>query len=548
MSRRKAELIEEIAASRASLLSLYSTDPFAYIFDAVRTKDEHDKTNPIKRFPKKKYLEEALQVIHNGEPVEFIIKSRQLMLTWLAVAYISWHCRFNAHRLAFIQSKKEEDAANLVFNKHPMVGRLSFIETNLPNYLRQAVDWSYGVAIYPNGSKAWAIPQGPQHYESYVPSLVVNDEASLQDRWAAGHSALKPCIEGGGRCITISTVRMPSEYSDEMNTFDPETSPKVMRGFWKFRAKSGASAHAIHYTADMAKNPERGEGKNWYKEATRGYIGGSDSHLWRQHMEIDFEATSAQRLIPFWAQMSQHFVIQPVPLDLQVGWKYYSGFDYGKRNLSVWGVYAVDQHGNRYICDEVAGPGESLGGVPGIAEKIRRNPYFELGAARNIKADPSLWNKNQADGTSYTSIAQLFAKEGIILHKAPCKGQEADATAIERLLYHFWANPEQPSLFIFRTCASHIRQWRKLRYKEISTSVQQNKAIVEQLVDRDNDSWDAWKYAEASRPSPQKVRLGPPVGSFEYVRRKAIRMNKERPRPVKWGRGRSMPTAGANWL
>lgn len=541
MSRRKAELIQEIAASRASLLSLYQTDPFAYVFNAVHTKDEHDKIHPIKRFPKKKYLELALDCIHNGEPVEFIIKSRQLMLTWLAISYVSWHCRFNPHKLAFVQSKKEEDAANLIFNKHESIARLSFIESHLPEWLRQDVDWSYGIAIYPNGSKAWAIPQGPQHYESYVPSLVINDEASLQDKWNAGHSALKPCIEGGGRCITISTVRMPSEYSDEMATFDPEASERVMRGFWKFKSKSGASAHAIHYTADQEKNPEKGQGKAWYAEATRGYIGGADSHLWRQHMEIDFEATSAQRLIPFWAEHSHNFVIDPIPIDQQINWKYYSGFDYGKRNLSVWGVYAVDQHGNRYICDEVAGAGESMGGVPGIADKIRRNPYFSLGAGRNIKADPSIWNKNQADGSSYTSVAQLFQEEGIMLHKAPCKGQEADSTAIERLLYHYWSNPEQPSLFIFRGCRTHIRQWRKLRYREISSSVQQNKAIVEQLVDRDNDSWDAWKYAEASRAAPKRINFGPPVGSFEYVRRKAIRMNRERPQPVRWGRVKPMP-------
>lgn len=508
----------------------------------MRTKDEHDRVNPIKLFPRKRYIEATLDIIHNGEPVEFIIKSRQLMVTWLNVAYISWLCRFRPHVLAFLQSKKEEDAANLVFNKHPTAARLSFIETHLDPWLRQKIDFAYGVAIYPNGSKAWAIPQGPTHYESYVPSFIFNDETSLQEKWAAGHAALKPCIEGGGRCISVSTVRSPSEYSDEMATWNPDESERIIKGIWRFRSKSGASATAIHYTADDDKDPDTAKGALWYQEATKGYIGGSQSHLWRQHMEIDFEATSAQKLIPFFVEKQDYLVIDPIPLDLQVGWKYYSGFDYGKRNCTVWGVYAIDQHGNRYICDEVAGPGEKLGGVPGIAARMYANPYFHLGAARSIKADPTIWNKNQALGTGYTSIADLFRKEGIILNKAPLRGQEADSIAIERLLYHYWANPESPSLFIFRNCRTHIRQFKKLRYKELSSAVQGNRSLVEQLVDKDNDAWDAWKYAEAAAPAPRKAQIGPPPGSFEAVRRQTINYYRERPTPPKWGRVKSMPT------
>ena len=148
----RQNLVKRIATGRRNLLSLYENDPFAYIFDAVRTKDEHDQKTPIKLFPRKRYIEATLGIIHHGEPVEFIIKSRQLMVTWLNVAYISWLCRFRPHVLAFVQSKKEIDAANLVFNKHPSAARLSFIETHLDSWLRQPIDWSYGTALYPYGS------------------------------------------------------------------------------------------------------------------------------------------------------------------------------------------------------------------------------------------------------------------------------------------------------------------------------------------------------------------------------------------------------------
>ena len=393
------------------------------------------------------------------------------------------------------------------------------------------------MGVYPNGSKAWAIPQGPQHYESYVPSLVFNDEASLQDRWEQGHAALKPCIEGGGKCITVATVRMPMPYSREMSNFNPEEDELLMKGFWKFRSASGAlqisfcctSAHAIHYSADADKDPER-DGEEWYASATKGYIGGDESYLWKQHMEIDFESTKSTKLLPWWNTYKNQIVIPDIPFEEQHGWKYYAGFDYGKRNCTVWGVYAVDRAGNRYICFEVAGPGEDLGGVPGIAERIRLSDYFQIIGSKT-KADPSIWNENQAkeDG-GYTSIAKMFKQQGVSFQKAPVKGLPAEKVAIERLVHHYWQDPGEPTLYIFKSCKVHINQFRQLRYQEWKGVTGEDKDLKEELVDKNTDAFDAFKYAEACRPAPKRITYGPPEGSFMEVRKKAIRSNtKARP-------------------
>ena len=523
----RARKLLEIKQQRAEKLERWSKDPATYIFEACTTKDEHDADNPRKLFPRKPYLEELLNIFHNGETAEHIIKSRQLMVTWMACAYISWLCRFTPDRLAFVQSKKEEDAANLVYNSHPSIGRISFIETNLPKWLRQDIKWSYCQGIYPNGSKVWAIPQGPQHYESYVPSFVFNDEASLQEKWEQGHAALKPCIEGGGKVRTVATVRMPMPYSVEMSNFNKETAEEIRKGFWKFRSKSGASAHAIHYTTDENKDPATEKGKKWYDQQVEGYVGGTNSYLWKQHMEIDFEAVKGTKLIPFWNDYKDCFCIDDIPERQRVGWRYYAGFDYGKRNQTVLGIYAVDKDGNRYIAGEVAGSGERMGGVPGIAQRIKDHPLFDK-FRTNIKADPSLWNKNQAKQQGgYTSIAKLFQSEGINLKSAPLKGSDADKIAIERLLYHYWANPAEPTLYIFSSARLHIKQFRNLRYRDWSEAMAQNKPLQEELVDRDNDSWDAWKYAEAARPAPANLKRKPPSGSFMAVRDSIIRHNRK---------------------
>jgi hypothetical protein len=505
-------------ARRELELKRNTENPFHYIFKTIQSKDEHDVANPIKHFPDKEYLRELLKVWHEGHSVEFLIKSRQLMVTWLAIAYISWVARYHEHRLIFVQSKKEEDAANLVFNTHPSQARLSFIETHLPKWMQQDVTWAYGKAIYPNGSRVQAIPQGPTHYESYVPSLVFNDEASLQDEWQAGHAALRPCIEGGGKCITVATVRMPSHYSEEMR--EEEGARKtIIGGLDRYTSASGVSATALHYSADPAKNPATKQGRVWYDAATAGYPGGIEGHLWRQHMELDFEAVSGTKLIPFWDKHSSEWIISPKPRSQQIGWRYDAGFDYGKRNFTCFGVYATDPRGFRYLVWELAAPGDQLGGVPGIAARMLRCPYWE-DVSHNIKADPTLWNDNQARmAGGYTSLAHLFALEGVYMQRAPLKGQAADEIAIDRLLYHYLAEPTEPRLFMFKNCVEHIRQFKGLRYREWSTGVEPTRALKEELVDKHNDCWDAWKYSECARPSPAQFVTRAREGSFESLRR-----------------------------
>ena len=534
VSDTRPDALKLALARRGAELELCRRDPSHYIFKYVRTKDEHDANNPIKQFPRKEYLEHLLNTWHNGNPVEFLIKSRQLMVSWLAVAYISWVARFHNHRLIFVQSKKEEDAANLVFNTHPSQARLSFIETHLPEWMQNVPVWAYGKAIYDNGSRVQAIPQGPTHYESYVPSLVFNDEASLQDEWMAGHAALKPCIEGGGRCITVATVRMPSSYSEEMR--EGEKYEPLMHGMHTFRSQSGVSSTALHYSADPDKNPETDKGGQWYASATDGYPGGTEGHLWRQHMEMDFEALSGTQLFPYFDKCRKYLVAKAPPRNLQLGWRYFGGFDYGKRNRTAFGVYALSPEGKQYWLWELVAPGEELGGIPGIVARMKRCPYWE-DVRHSIRADPSMWNDNQAKlGGGYTSISQLFAIEGVGLQKSPLKGQNADDIGIERLQHFYWADPYDPLLTIDPQCVEHIRQFKSLRYQEWTVAVQGTRSLKETLVDRDNDTWDAWKYSECARPSPARLTRKAPSGSFESQRRNMLKLLEKRPGPLRVAR------------
>ena len=202
-----------------------TNDPEFFIFGGfVRTFDERDRRNPRKPFPADSaYLKACLDHMHNKESgdVAAISKSRQLMLTWLCCAYAVWEARFHAQARVMIQSKKAEDAWNLVYRNSWLHGRCDFIERAMPLFIRaEGLTPTRGELWYPNGSVIAGIPQGPDMFRSYTASLVICDEACFQPEFEDAYKAALPMAKGypddpdsGGRIILITTAAAGSYYA-----------------------------------------------------------------------------------------------------------------------------------------------------------------------------------------------------------------------------------------------------------------------------------------------------------------------------------------------
>lgn len=213
-------------------------DPHYYIFEKLRTKDEHDLNAPLKKFPDEPYLRatlddylvsakllrppEAIHSLNAGTPLEqlehwyatgiyFTEKSRHVMATWATCAYLDWRCRAFPHQLVMAQSKREEDAASLVYDKEPGQGRVSFLEQALPEYLRmckQPQNAKYCHMYYENGSHLWAIPQGGHIIRSHNPSVIFMDEAAFMEEFGHAYTAALPAITHGGQLIVVSSAEV----------------------------------------------------------------------------------------------------------------------------------------------------------------------------------------------------------------------------------------------------------------------------------------------------------------------------------------------------
>jgi hypothetical protein len=220
----------------------YRRDPHKFIFEALRTKDEHNKEHPIGRFPDELCLratiddylvggkiirpEDASYSLAAGTPLEhlqhlylrgisFTEKSRHVMVTWITCSYLLWRARYLEYQLIMVQSKREEDVAALVYDKEPDQARISFLEWKLPEPLHKShlpKDGKYCHMYFPEtGSHIWGIPEGGHIIRSHNPSVIFSDEAAFQPEFSKAYTAALPAITHGGQLIVVSSAN-PSEF------------------------------------------------------------------------------------------------------------------------------------------------------------------------------------------------------------------------------------------------------------------------------------------------------------------------------------------------
>jgi len=253
-----------------------------------------------------------------------------------------------------------------------------------------------------------------------------------------------------------------------------------MRGLDIYTTKDGFTVARLHYTADPLKATEE-----WIKETEKGYPGRRTGPAWRKEMEIDFTAYSGQLLCYDIIQTHRHKVIKDKAVketDNKFG-----SVDWGRNNPASFHTYSVDIKGNIHSCYEIYQNGIS---IPEFSSLIKSSPYYK--DLFWISADPSIWNKTQETKEGLRSLENLFFDEGIVLTKGISRD---DTLAINELLDR-WnrLDVNEPRLTISPRCPKQIWEFERLRYKELSTAMLDKANAHETLVDKDNHSWDDYKY------------------------------------------------------
>ncbi len=136
----------------------------------------------------------------NDHRFTVILKARQLGISTIVAAYVTWMMIFHRDKNILVMATKFQTASNLV-------KKVKAILKNLPEWIRIAeisVDNRTSFELT-NGSQIKASSTSSDAGRSEALSLLVIDEAAhvegLEDLW----TALYPTLSTGGRCISLST-------------------------------------------------------------------------------------------------------------------------------------------------------------------------------------------------------------------------------------------------------------------------------------------------------------------------------------------------------
>lgn len=232
--RRKIAEMEERQGTAEELR--LCRDRFSYfLFRWCRTQDEHDPTVFAKPFPRHDYIRQTADILQFERRICWE-KSRQMMASWICCAFSLWVAMFRPNVLWFIQSKKEEDAAD-------RLARIYVLYFRLPEWMRQRFPvnlgsgrpgqqlytelhftWReedaefFGIEETPDysitelvknrqvRSKLWAIPQGADVLRQYTATGVFSDEAAFQEQAGEAYTAVMPTLGKDSWLIMVSTA------------------------------------------------------------------------------------------------------------------------------------------------------------------------------------------------------------------------------------------------------------------------------------------------------------------------------------------------------
>jgi len=505
VSTKVGELLQNVPASTRSQdsVSQIIATPLVWLQEYTRTKDSHwqeaGARSPYRPFPDKPFFAPLVSSFQK-EPVLFIEKSRDMMLSWLCVGLFTHAAMTTPGIEVLFQSQKEEKAFELVEYAKTLYDQQSPQLQKAFPLARPLQAMADGLLEFANGSRIIGIPGGGDQVRSYHPWGLLQDEAAFMPEAGEAYDNAVPVCK---KIVVLSSAG-PGWFADFVN--DCSSAPThIARGLTQRRTRQGNSVIRVHYSAD----PERGP--QWAAQERRKY---SSQGAWDREQEIIHEAGGGERIFAeVFSNWSDKIIIDSEQFHPAPSWKRIAGFDHGKANPTAALVGCVDSDGVIYLTGEYYQPGLS----PRQHCPWLQSLHGFLDA--EVIADPSIFYRNHAQGDgSFRAVAELYMEVGITnLVPAP---QNNELLGIERILSH-WLNLEDRAPTLKILCPRNLREiqrpfyglhndgcpnllWelRQARREELSAGQLLHRNPTERIVDKNNHLRDCLKYICLSMPEP----------------------------------------------
>ena len=195
-------------------------DPLLWLTKYTETRDDHwqDKgTAPYAKFPRKPYMPFLFALLRQSKNL-MVPKSREMLLTWAVIGYLTWKAQYKGPVHLMIQTQKEDKARDLVSGVD-VPGYVRTLYEHQPDWMkirhptpRPSDQMSGLVFTWSNGSKIEGIPSGASQIRQYHPDTIFFDEACFLDDWEGSMGAALPVCN---HIISVSSAA-PSSFGVEL--------------------------------------------------------------------------------------------------------------------------------------------------------------------------------------------------------------------------------------------------------------------------------------------------------------------------------------------
>jgi len=207
--RRFAQAKQENAAKIQAMVA----DPLIWMQQHTKTKDshwrEHGASGPYRPFPDKPYFRPIVEDFQT-EPILFIEKSRDMMISWLITGLFTHTVMTTEGIEVIFQSQKAEKAAELIdyakclYEHQPPELQAAFpLATKLSRQPRMELRFAHG-------GRLLGIPGGADQIRSYHPWGLFADEAAFQPEAGECYEHAVPVCQ---KIVEVSSIG-PGWFSD----------------------------------------------------------------------------------------------------------------------------------------------------------------------------------------------------------------------------------------------------------------------------------------------------------------------------------------------
>ena len=157
--------------------------PYAWVTESTETYNEHwmeeGRPTPYEKFPQYPYMEAFFDFLQ-AERIVWIEKSRDMMVTWACVAYLTYSAMLRPECGVLFQCQKEDKSVQLVDyakclyrRQHPRISEVYPLVKPIDRQDTLTLEFA-------NGSYVHGIPGGADQIRSFHPWGLLNDESSFQ--------------------------------------------------------------------------------------------------------------------------------------------------------------------------------------------------------------------------------------------------------------------------------------------------------------------------------------------------------------------------------